>query len=72
MLLLLFNFKVDRRQRLILQAEEESAQDNNTSQKTNPDTPGMHVSMCLRFVFSDFLDQLTYEDLQIIVIKSVY
>lgn len=30
---------VDRRQRLILQAEEESNQDKNPSQKTNPDTP---------------------------------
>ena len=35
-----FNFQVDRRQRLILQAEEESNQDKNPSQKTNPDTPG--------------------------------
>ena len=59
--MLFFTFKVDRRQRLILQAEEESAQDNNTSQKTNPDTPGMHR-----------LDRLTYEDLWIIVIKSIY
>ena len=33
-------FKVDRRQRLILQAEEESNQDGNHSQKTNPDAPG--------------------------------
>lgn len=38
---MLLNFKVDRRQRLILQAEEESNQDSNTPQKTNPDTPGM-------------------------------
>ncbi|XP_078346247.1 zinc finger ZZ-type and EF-hand domain-containing protein 1-like isoform X2 [Oculina patagonica] len=30
---------VDRRQRLILQAEEESNQDSNIPQKTNPDTP---------------------------------
>lgn len=32
--------KVDRRQRLILQAEEESNQDTSQSPKTNPDTPG--------------------------------
>jgi len=35
------NFKVDRRQRLILQAEEESNQESRSSQKINPDTPGM-------------------------------
>lgn len=35
-----FNFQVDRRQRLILQAEEESNNDKSPPQKTDPDSPG--------------------------------
>lgn len=35
-----FNFQVDRRQRLILQAEEESNNDKSSPQKTDPDSPG--------------------------------
>ena len=35
-----FNFQVDRRQRLILQAEEESNNDKSPPQKIDPDSPG--------------------------------
>ena len=42
MFVFVFSFKVDRRQRLILQAEEESNQDTSQPPKTNPDTPGKY------------------------------
>lgn len=59
-------YKVDRRQRLILQAEEESNQDNNCSPKTNPDMPGM-----CEFGFMENSAGLLLEHLQIIIIEVV-